>query len=370
LTKPKVLMIGPGRGKPGGILALTEALAPVLAQQVELCYFATVQRFAFQEMGAASWRNARLAVGQYGRFLHTLTHFQPDLIHLHTSQGLGWFKDTFYIHAARRYGCPLVLHIHAAEYDALYGGQKRPLQAYTRHMMQQADAVIAVSAGWSEALANIVPAQRIHTFRPCLPVNEFTPTAVTGDGPVNALFLGTVGPRKGVFDLIAAMGQLREMGNGEPLPLHLTIAGGEERYGDLAHAQMQIEALGISAHCQLVGPVQGEAKARLLHTADLFTLPSYNEGLPFAIVEAMAAGLPIVATPVGGIPEVVGDGQNGLLVQPGDIPRLAEALAHLAAHPDLRQRLGQHSRHRAEQELNVVPYTARLVTLYEALLEN
>ncbi len=75
--KPKILMVGPGPGKPGGILALTDALVPVLAQDVDLLYFPTVQRYANSEMGQLSWRNIRLALNQYGRFIRDLTRFRP-----------------------------------------------------------------------------------------------------------------------------------------------------------------------------------------------------------------------------------------------------------------------------------------------------
>jgi glycosyltransferase involved in cell wall biosynthesis len=359
----KVLMIGPGKGKPGGILALIEALVPVLAEQVELCYFPTVKRLAPQEMGVASWRNVGLALRQYGRFLRTLWQFRPDLIHLHTSQGLGWFKDTFYIAVSKLGRYPLVLHIHAAEFDQLYGKQSRLRQWYTRQMMRRADAVIAVSDGWREALANLVPSERIFTFRPCLSINGFTSRPAAVNGTVKGLFLGTIGPRKGAFDLLAASHSLQSQGT----PFHLWLAGGEERHGDLSRAQAQLAALKLEDSCELVGIVQGEEKAQLLRDAHLFVLPSHNEGLPFAIIEAMAAGLPVVATAVGGIPEVVKDGYNGFLIPPGDVPVLAEKLGLLTADPQLRHTMGQRSRQIAEQELDVKPYVQRLLALYKKL---
>ena len=205
--KPKILMVGPGQGKPGGILALTDALVPVLAQDVDLLYFPTVQRQVNSEMGQFSWRNVRLALNQYGRFLHQLSRFRPDLVHVHTSQGLGWLKDTFYVALSRLYGRRLILHIHAAEYDALVTRRSRLLAAYTRFIMNRAAAVIAVSTEWKKALSRLVPAERIYPFRPCLDVETYSPVEPGANEPVNALFLGTIGARKGAFDLIEAMKQ-------------------------------------------------------------------------------------------------------------------------------------------------------------------
>jgi glycosyltransferase involved in cell wall biosynthesis len=362
----KILMIGPGQGKPGGILALTEALVPVLEQEVSLVYFPTVKRFSNDDMGKLSLLNLVLALFQYVRFLRTLWHFQPQIVHLHTSQGLGWLKDTFYIWASKLSRCRLILHVHAAEYDALYGQQNRFIKAYTRYMMLSAEVVIAVSEEWRKALAEIVPIERIFVFKPCLAVDSYAPqTAVRNtNGTTKALFLGTIGPRKGAFDLLEAMSHLKS----ENIALHLSIAGGEERKGDLTQARSRLNDLQLAQSCQLVGTVQGEKKTSLLNEAIVFVLPSYNEGLPFAIIEAMAAGMAIVSTPVGGIPEVIKDGYNGFLVPPGDVPALAEKLSLLAANRDLCQLMGQRNRQIAEQELDVKPYASRLSALYESLL--
>lgn len=363
--KPKILMVGPGQGKPGGILALTDALVPVLAQDVDLLYFPTVQRYANSEMGQLSWCNLRLALNQYARFARDLIRFRPDLVHIHTSQGLGWLKDTFYVALSRLYGRRLILHIHAAEYDALVTRRSRLLAAYTRFMMNRAAAVIAVSTEWKKALSRLVPAERIYPFRPCLAVDIYAPPQTRPGLPINALFLGTIGDRKGAFDLIEAMQFIPER-----TPLRLWLAGGGEKEGDLEKARRKIAELGLEDRCKLIGIVQGQAKTDLLQQSHIFVLPSYNEGLPFAIIEAMAAGLAIVATPVGGIPEVVRDDQNGLLVTPGDTTALAASLVQLTADSALRQQMGQQNRRTACQELDVRPYARRLVALYKTVLSD
>ncbi len=361
----KLLMVGPGKGKPGGILALVEALTPVLEQKLNLFYFPTVRRFSTNEMGLVSARNIWLALSQYARFLRDLYRFRPQIVHIHTSQGLGWLKDSFYVVVSNLFGCKIVLHVHAAEYDQLYGKKPRLWQQYTRKIMNMADAVIAVSAEWKKALAAIVPADRIYTFKPCLDVAVFEQKRpLPANGTVNAFFMGTVGGRKGTFDLVEAMGRPPV----QQTSLHTWIAGDEEKQGDLQKISATLDALQLAEKCELVGTVQGERKAQLLRDADIFVLPSYNEGLPFAIIEAMAAGLPVVATPVGGIPEIIRDGENGFLVSPGDVDGLAERLAQLAIDPALRQTMGEHNRRYAERELDIRPYTQRLLNLYQTLL--
>jgi glycosyltransferase involved in cell wall biosynthesis len=358
--KIRVLMVGPDAL--GGISALARTLVPVLEQQVELLYLPTVRERPLKKSGKISTGNIAGAVSQYARFLRALHRFRPDIVHLHTSQGLGWLKDTLFVLVGRAYRCHVVLHVHAADFDELYGKKTCLVQRYTQRVMGLSDAVIAVSAEWRRHLGRIVPIDRVRTFRNCIAVDAMLPRFPHRSGnDARALFLGTIGPRKGAFDLLEAMSRLKSRG----CSLKLWIAGGEEREGDLLRARTRLEELHLGDVCQLVGDVRGEGKTQLLNKATLFVLPSYHEGLPMAIVEALAAGLAVVTTPVGGIPEVIEDGYNGFLITPGDVGALAEKLAALANDRHLCTTMGRRSREIAERELDVRPYAERLVALYE-----
>ena len=357
----RVLMIGPGEEVTGGISAVTETVVPVLSQHVNLLYMPTVRRRPPKKSGKISLRNVALAISQYGRFLGSLYRFHPHVIHVHTSQGIAWLKDTFYVLVAKVCRCRIVIQVHAADFDELYGMKSRLVQHYTRWVMGLSDAIIAVSSEWKRRLAQIAPDNKIVAFRNCISVDAIPPHVST-DGP-NALFLGSVGPRKGAFDLLEAMGRLKP----RRCPLQVWIAGYEEREGDLIRARARHEELQLGESYQLVGTVRGAEKAELLSKASFFVLPSYDEGLPMAVLEAMAAGLPIIATPVGGIPEVVRDNYNGFLITPGDVDTLAEKLNTLANDRHLRDIMGTRSRQIAENELDVKPYVKRLMDLYTSI---
>lgn len=361
----RVLMVGPGEGIGGGILALVETLVPVLEQQVDLLYFPTVKQRPLKESGKFSLRNMALAISEYARFMYAVYRFRPHIIHLHTSQGFGWLKDTFFILIGKACRIHVVVHIHAADFDELYGKQVRFVQCYTRKIMRFVDAIIAVSTEWRDRLAQIVPIDRVFAFRNCIVIDKVVPHCFDCDTEgAWALFLGSVGPRKGVFDLLDAMGYVKSRG----CSLHLWIAGYEEGEGEMLKARARLQELQLEGWCELVGIVRGAKKTELLNKASLFVLPSYNEGLPIAVLEAMAAGLAVVTTPVGGIPEVVKDGYNGFLITPGDVGTLAERLIFLASDPHLREVMGRRNREIAEHELDVKPYVQRLVALYESLI--
>jgi glycosyltransferase involved in cell wall biosynthesis len=126
----------------------------------------------------------------------------------------------------------------------------------------------------------------------------------------------------------------------------------------------------VAAELGDAGELLGERDdvAEQLARADVFVLSSRSEGLPMAILEAMAAGLPVVATAVGGIPELVADGETGLLVPPGDADALAEALRRLVADPELRRRLGDAARTRVEERFSLAATRRAHVELYDRLL--
>jgi len=348
----------------GGISSLIRTLLPVLKQQVDLQFFPTVRGRPPKKAGRVSAGNLFLALSQYARFIFALIKYRPEIVHLHTSQGIGWLKDSFFVLISKALGLRIVLHIHAADFDQFYLKTPRLMQAYTRWAVHLADAVISVSEQWKHVIAQIAPPDRMHLFLNCINIEEIPPreNGLPLNG-VSALFLGAVGERKGVPELLEAAHRLHAQG----LPFHIWIAGSEEKQGELLAARRKIGDLRLEAVCELTGDVREERKQDLLKRADLFVLPSHHEGLPIAMLEGMAAGLAVVATPVGGIPEVVKDGYNGFLVPPGNVEALAEKLALLVQNPQLCRTMGQLNRKIAEQELDVKPYAARLVQLYQSL---
>ena len=151
--------------------------------------------------------------------------------------------------------------------------------------------------------------------------------------------LGRLGERKGTYDLVAAA----EAALGKNPELRFCLAGD----GEVERARAIVKEKGLEGNIDVVGWVNGEEKLRRLHEAATLVLPSYHEGLPMAILEAMAAGKAIISTNVGAIPEVVGDG-NGILVEPGDVPALTQALLRCSADGEALARMSANNREKAE----------------------
>ena len=356
-------MIGPGVEIIGGISVLTKTILPILDKKVDLIYFSTVSKRELKESGKFTLQNIALALKQYIRFLYSMLRFRPHIIHIHTSQGIALLKDTFFVLSGKVFYSNVVLHVHAPNFDKLYCKQSPILQSYIRRVMKRADIVIALSSEWKKRIAQIIPNNQIFILRNCIDVNNIPPHIFSLEA--KGLFLGSVGLRKGAFDLIEAIGRIKLKG----ISLKVWIVGYEAREGDLQRARSMQEELQLGDYVKILGTVYGEKKKNLLSKANFFVLPSYNEGLPMAILEAMAAGMAIISTSVGGIPEIVKDGYNGFIVNPGDVNALTEKLSILAGDLELLNIMGHRNREIAERELDVIQYVEKLVTLYDALLD-
>ena len=194
------------------------------------------------------------------------------------------------------------------------------------------------SESWRDFILTIAPRAHIIVVPNYVTVPPLPDASARVPGEV--LFLGLVGDRKGVFDLIPAFAQVA----GAHPDARLVIGGN----GELDRARQAIQAAGADRSIDLAGWIEGAAKEALLARASVYVLPSHNEGLPMSVLEAMARGLPVVTTRVGGIPELITDGVDGLLIDAGDQAALAQRIDALLADEALRTRIAAAGRSRIE----------------------
>jgi glycosyltransferase involved in cell wall biosynthesis len=362
----RVMMIGPGKGIIGGINSLIDTILPSIQETVNLLYFPTVSNRPIKKSGQLSLLNITIAISQFFRFFRASRKFHPQILHVHTSEGIAWLKDTLYIWFGIVLKCKIIIHFHAANFDELYTRHSLIIRTYTRYMLSKVDTVITVSETWKKKLSSIVQIEKIHSLKNCVHLVKY-PSLKTQNGNVTyGLFLGCIGSRKGAFDIIEAVNIAKLDGR----KLHVWLAGYEDHKGDMKLAEHRILELKIEDRCELIGVIKGENKSRYLKEMDFLILPSYNEGLPMAILEAMAEGRAIISSPVGGIPEIVRDGYNGFLVNPGDIRNLSEKMAILTESDELCKKMGLNSLIIVKKELSVEVYVQELSKLYKDLIQS
>lgn len=276
-------------------------------------------------------------------------------------RGSTWRK-ALYVATARRMGLRTLLHLHGSGYDAFYHGLPPARQARVRRLFQGADAVVALGRHWRDFVTGElgVDAARVHQIAngvPSAPAVAPRPARATP----HILFLGALGERKGTDVLLDALAELTRRG----IAWRATLGGN----GAVAEAQARAAAAGIAGDIAFPGWVDEAAVDALLRDADVFVLPSRAENQPVAILEAMARGVPVVASAIGAIPEQITDGETGLLVPPGDAGALADAFATLLAAPDARAAMGAAGRARFARDYAIEACAAKFAGLYRALAQ-
>jgi glycosyltransferase involved in cell wall biosynthesis len=347
--RPRILQIGPDVR--GGMRAVMRGLfSSPLGERYQLEMVAT-------HTGTGKARRIVVFCQALWKLTWWSLRGRGKIVHIHATVRGSMLRKSFVVLLAKALRRRVILHMHSGPGDVVYERtQTGPLQAALfRLMFRAADVVLAVSSASAEALAETYGVSGAVVVPNAAPEAPDVPAGRGGE-PLTALYIGGFANRvKGGDDLLAALGHPELAG------LRVLLCGpGElpERGRELIERRPEVEWRGW---------LEEDEKQALLREAAIFVLPSTSEGLPMAVLEAMAWARAIVATAVGGVPDVLTDGNDGLVVPPGDPDALAAALTRLAADPDLRQRLGEAARSRARR-LNAEEVTGRLEALYAELL--
>lgn len=347
----RVLMIGTHPSTMGGIATVVRGYREDgLFERIDVCYVAT-------HRDGSALQKARLALGALCRATLLMVRTRP-LVHVHLSARASFWRKSLFCLAARLTRRPYLLHMHGSEFMTFFDEECGPLgKALVRNIFAHASLLIALSPQWRDDLARICATTPVEVLPNAVPIPDET-VPYAAQSPQRVLFLGRLGNRKGTFDLLRAFAAAAA----HRPNITLTCAGD----GAIAEALALAAELGVSPRVSCPGWLDPAAGAAQLNGATLFALPSYAEGLPMALLEAMARGLPVITTPIGGIPEVVQHQKNGYLVPPGDTAALSRALGELLDSADLRQRLGIAARRTIVEGFSLRAATERLERLYAA----
>lgn len=338
-----VLMIGPAMDAKGGISSVLD-----LYRQGELF---ERHRFLASTTDGSILKRVSYFIDFLERYLRMLmTDPAIRIVHIHIAVRGSVVRKSLVTAIAKLFRKDVILHFHGAQFNVLYGNSPQWLRALIGWSFRTADRVLCLSEDCREHIRDTlgVDAQVMPN-----PTILQAPVSQQAD-PVNFLFMGRLGKRKGVYDIIKAAASLPKEG----LKIHL--------YGDgeLDEVRRLVSETGVQDRVLVHGWISGDEKQRIFQQSQVLLLPSYNEGLPISILEALAYGMPVISTPVGGIPDAVRDGMNGYLIAPGDTGALAERIARLAASQALRLEMGAAGFQLAKEKFSLDKILSRLEELY------
>ncbi|HEX6155090.1 MAG TPA: glycosyltransferase family 4 protein [Burkholderiales bacterium] len=346
-----VVLLGTSCDTRGGVAAVIAShLAAGLAERWPLVHLAT-------HGDGGRWTKLRLAGAALIRFLGMLVADRVGLVHVHSASDASFMRKAAFIALALAARRPVIFHLHGGGFFEFYRDRCGPLRRrLVRFLLDRVDHIVMLSEQGARRLAGITANPRVSVIPNMVDMRAFRRSSPRQPGDAELLFLGRLDAAKGVEELLQAAAKLRAR-----FPrLRLVLAGA----GDARAIEARATALGVADAIELPGWVVGEQKQALLERASVFVLPSHVENMPVSVLEAMAAGVPVVATTVGAIPEVVEHGVTGLLVPPRDANALARAIETILADAQQCQRMAEAGRTRAARHYSVDCVMPRLEAIY------
>lgn len=282
------------------------------------------------------------------------------IVHAHAAAGKSFYRKRVLLNWARFWGYRTIYHCHAGAFRNFVEHSDRTAIV---SFLKRCSAVCVLTEGWRHYFVDDLGCDNVFVLNNPIesPKRAAQRVVKSEKPPVKFVFIGKIIADKGLLDLVAAVASEHEYFKNRAT---MTIAGN----ADEINMQGVIDKAGVGDIVKFIGPVFGDAKDALLRDSDVLLLPSYFEGMPITLLEAGAYRMPSIATRVGGIPEVIEDGVNGLLIDAGDTQALAAAMKHYIEN---RNDIYSHGQHASESVRSFYPdaIAKSLDAVYSSLMK-
>ena len=369
--RPRVLVVGPLPPPLGGVQLMNQMLVrSSLARDFEIHTVDTSKGVLRWAVERQSWRTPFYFLRDLGRLVGALARVRPAIVYVHAASGWSFARDWALMVVARLAGAKVICHYHGTLHTVFPSAETRFGRFMGRWMMRAAHRVIVLGPTyraamgeawqrddleWSPNLADV------ELYR-SIPRSEPAPWLAPGERAV--LFVGRLSAPKGIDDLFDAIPRVLER---HP-EARFVLCGVAESEAREPLIRRDAERRGIATRVSFLGALEGGDLARAYVTSSVLVCPSLTEAFPLVIPEAMAAGLPIVVTAVGAIPDYVKEGEDGFLIPPRDAGALALAINRLLDDEALRRRMSEHVRERAPREFAIEVGAAKIRAVLNQVL--
>lgn len=357
---PRVMVLGPSTSAVSGVAThLGLLLRSGLADEYSLYHFrvGSEGRNETALMKVVRFSTSPLSIGL------NILKMKPSIMHVNTSiDRKAFWRDAVYLLVGKLLRCRVVYQVHGGELPIEFAGGKAWLAAVIRHVLTVPDAIVLLARREFEAYSRLQGLKRlllipnaidIQAYRPCKPRDYSESRLIVG-------YIGRLAEGKGLAELVEACAVLRGKCDFE-----LQLAG----TGPLEAAlRVAVTSAGIADRVQFRGALYGEEKIEFWRTIDLFIFPTHREGLPYAVLESLASGTPMITTAVGGIPDVVADGEHARIVEPGDPAMLAQTIEAVLQDRDWLKSASQKCLKQAHAVCGLDRLEKQFSQLYRSLL--
>ncbi len=349
-AKTRILMVGMSLTKTrGGISTL---IGEILRSDLKNDF--AIEYIESQAEDFKGFDKLILAIKAVFIFFGKVLTKRPKLVYVHIGSNASLYRESFFIVLAKIFRQKTIAHFHAGDVEEYLEKQSETGKKFISGAIGLSDRLIAVSKDSAQKLRKIAPKNEIEIIANAIDTKPFAFPVKRFDervGIVRILFVGAMGKLKGETDLADAVKLITE--KHPNLRVSFLGFGGE-------NLREYCAEIGIEKLIEFVGAVSLEERLGFFEKADIFALPTYAEAMPMSVIEAMAAGLPVVSTTVGGIPELIDVDKEGFLVEPANKRKLAEKLSVLITNKHLRVKMGRKAQEKVGKQLDFHVYTKKL----------
>lgn len=345
--KTKVCMIVQNKMVKGGIAAVVSGYyGSKLEQDYDMIYVES-----YKDGGKLT--KLFKGICGYFHFAKVLLVDRPDIVHMHSSFGPSFYRSLPFIYMSSWAKKPMIDHIHGSEFDKLYTNASERKKKLVRKAWGKCNRFIVLSESWKERFSEVIPNEKMTVIENYSIVKDGINRSQCHN---QVLFLGAINQMKGCYDMVDVIKRVAEV-----VPdIKMVVAGA----GEIEQVKSKAIAEGVAEHFAFPGWVRGEQKEKLLKESDVFFLPSYTEGMPMSVLDAMGYGLPIVASNVGGIPRIVHEGENGFMREPGDTAGFTEAIIQIMTSDAMRINMGKQSMEIVKERYSLEKHIELLENVY------
>lgn len=342
----KVIVLGPGRNTRGGISMVIKEYENTKLWKDFNCKW--IETYIDKSNGHKIFYFIK------GFFTYILNISRYDIIHIHISWSTTAFRKMFFFPLAKLLNKKIIVHLHSAAEPIINSKFQFPY----KFMFKHADLTIFLANGISSELNKHFQIKKsVVLYNPCLNHKTNSPNSVKKEKQI--LFAGTITQKKGYLDLIQSFSLIAHK-----YPEWKLIFAGN---GEIENAKRLAKDLHIEEQVIFKGWVNREEIQVLFEKASILCLPSYTEGFPMAVLDAWSYGVPVITTPVGGLPDVLISGINALVFEPGDLNKLAKLLEELIIDDSLRKRISDESIKLSQDKFSIATISKQLSELYSSL---
>jgi len=369
MTNKKIIIIG-SLPPPyiGPSVATSMILKSKLIKNFQLIHFDISDHRGLKNIGRLDIRNIGLAVKHFFELISLLIRKHPQVVYIPICQTvIGFLRDAVFIFSSRLFGASIIIHLRGSYFRTLYERSNLLIRFIIKYTLKLVSRVIVLGESLRYIFEGLVPSSRIAVVSNGIEdpfKNNFDRKKKKIKDSIKILYLSSLAKEKGYLDVIRSI----------PLVISkyqsvmFLFAGEYWNKKDEIFAKDYITDNKLANWVRHLGIITGEKKFELFFSSDIFVFPSYNEGQPIVLIEAMAAGLPIITTDTGAIREMVIDGENGFIIDKQSPEQIAEKIIYLIENHDIRKEMGWKSRERFLRHYTKDKFIGRLGEVFEEVL--